>query len=204
MGDVNSTSEEDEEDLQNANAAVGGCQQQQQLREQEHQPRVELTAIESFTESIFALKNKQLQPQRDSSESAVSSFAEEALSPTALLYPHNHHHNNIDNSLAETESLEGISLQLRPTLPKKQFEIPRFSPAAAWRLLTTAETAREVTSMLKDRMEDQQSDGGSLNSGDDASHERNQEVEVTPFEKQLMSFNHSELNQIFFHFPVTQ
>ncbi|XP_053682036.1 uncharacterized protein LOC128732729 [Sabethes cyaneus] len=30
-----------------------------------------------------------------------------------------------------------ISLKLRPTLPRKQFEIPRFSPAAAWRLLTT-------------------------------------------------------------------
>lgn len=30
-----------------------------------------------------------------------------------------------------------ISLKLRPTLPRKHFEIPRFSPAAAWRLLTT-------------------------------------------------------------------
>ncbi|CAH1103415.1 unnamed protein product [Psylliodes chrysocephalus] len=30
----------------------------------------------------------------------------------------------------------GIDLQLRPILPKKQLEIPRFSPAAAWRLLS--------------------------------------------------------------------
>ncbi|XP_035785698.1 uncharacterized protein LOC118463287 [Anopheles albimanus] len=30
-----------------------------------------------------------------------------------------------------------IALRLRPTLPRKQFDIPRFSPAAAWRLLTT-------------------------------------------------------------------
>ncbi|XP_053678785.1 uncharacterized protein LOC128729157 [Anopheles nili] len=30
-----------------------------------------------------------------------------------------------------------IALKLRPTLPRKQFDIPRFSPAAAWRLLTT-------------------------------------------------------------------
>ncbi|XP_058444589.1 uncharacterized protein LOC131426144 isoform X2 [Malaya genurostris] len=36
----------------------------------------------------------------------------------------------------ETEGQE-ISLKLRPTLPRKQFDIPRFSPAAAWRLLTT-------------------------------------------------------------------
>lgn len=34
----------------------------------------------------------------------------------------------------------GIALQLRPTLPKKQLEIPRFSPTAAWRLLSSIET----------------------------------------------------------------
>jgi len=33
----------------------------------------------------------------------------------------------------------GIALQLRPTLPKKQLEIPRFSPTAAWRLLSSME-----------------------------------------------------------------
>lgn len=34
---------------------------------------------------------------------------------------------------------EDISLKLRPTLPKKQLEIPRFSPSAAWRLLSALE-----------------------------------------------------------------
>lgn len=34
----------------------------------------------------------------------------------------------------------GIALQLRPILPKKQLEIPRFSPAAAWRLLSSVES----------------------------------------------------------------
>lgn len=34
----------------------------------------------------------------------------------------------------------GIDLQLRPILPKKQLEIPRFSPAAAWRLLSAVDT----------------------------------------------------------------
>ncbi|XP_049960301.1 uncharacterized protein LOC126480931 [Schistocerca serialis cubense] len=33
----------------------------------------------------------------------------------------------------------GIALQLRPTLPKKQPEVPRFSPTAAWRLLSALE-----------------------------------------------------------------
>jgi len=35
--------------------------------------------------------------------------------------------------------MEDISLKLRPTLPKKQLEIPRFSPSAAWRLLSALE-----------------------------------------------------------------
>ncbi|KAK6624708.1 hypothetical protein RUM44_011567 [Polyplax serrata] len=35
----------------------------------------------------------------------------------------------------------GIALKLRPTLPKKQLEIPRFSPTAAWRLLSSIDMA---------------------------------------------------------------
>lgn len=37
-------------------------------------------------------------------------------------------------------SSNGIALQLRPILPKKQFEIPRFSPATAWKLLSAVES----------------------------------------------------------------
>lgn len=37
------------------------------------------------------------------------------------------------------ETSGGISVQLRATLPRKQIDIPRFSPAAAWRLLATIE-----------------------------------------------------------------
>lgn len=159
--------------------------------------RVELTAIESFAESIFAVKNKQQQQlhhhhqqQRDSSESAVSSFVEDPL-VNKLLYPppssnnNNNttsHHNNGKENFDDTESLEGISLQLRPTLPKKQFEIPRFSPAAAWRLLTTAETAREVVanSQLKEYENHDQhhQEIRSVASGNDSSS-RNPETEVS-------------------------
>ncbi|XP_062538595.1 uncharacterized protein LOC134206871 [Armigeres subalbatus] len=42
-----------------------------------------------------------------------------------------------------------ISLKLRPTLPRKHFEIPRFSPAAAWRLLTTEDDfGRDATEIF--------------------------------------------------------
>jgi len=39
----------------------------------------------------------------------------------------------------DEETGGSIALQLRPTLPKKQLEIPRFSPTAAWRLLSALE-----------------------------------------------------------------
>lgn len=42
-----------------------------------------------------------------------------------------------ENNTAKTK----IDLQLRPILPKKQLEIPRFSPAMAWRLLSNIETS---------------------------------------------------------------
>lgn len=36
-----------------------------------------------------------------------------------------------------SEGSLGIALRLRPTLPKKQRAVPRFSPAAAWRQLAS-------------------------------------------------------------------
>lgn len=36
-----------------------------------------------------------------------------------------------------SEGSLGIALRLRPTLPKKQPSMPRFSPAAAWRQLAS-------------------------------------------------------------------
>lgn len=163
--------------------------------------KVELTAIESFAESIFAMKNKQQQQQsqsqnnqqqRDSTESAVSSFADDPVSQS-LLYPGPPHHqhtglsnHNINNSHQfDEDTLEGISLQLRPTLPKKQFEIPRFSPAAAWRLLSTAETSREVNQSKGVEREHSDEDDveeglATSNSGDDDEvHELNQDTEVS-------------------------
>lgn len=45
-------------------------------------------------------------------------------------------------------SKAGIDLQLRPMLPKKQLEIPRFSPAAAWKLLSAIDTSDPATSTI--------------------------------------------------------
>lgn len=174
---------------------VGDDVAAEQAAEKDVDEKVELTAIESFAESIFAMKDKQqqLQPQRDSSESAVSSFVEDPAS-NALLYPSSNSHNHPSaRCFDDTESLEGISLQLRPTLPKKQFEIPRFSPAAAWRLLTTAETARDVTSQLRDQLmewnsKEEQMDVVSLVSGEEDEEEGNEKSQETEVRRQFYSF----------------
>ncbi|XP_062700703.1 uncharacterized protein LOC109413950 [Aedes albopictus] len=51
--------------------------------------------------------------------------------------------NDLDSEAQE------ICLKLRPTLPRKNFEIPRFSPAAAWRLLTTEDDfGRDATELF--------------------------------------------------------
>ncbi|KAJ8911059.1 hypothetical protein NQ315_015113 [Exocentrus adspersus] len=46
----------------------------------------------------------------------------------------------------------GIDLQLRPILPKKQLEVPRFSPAVAWRLLSSMEINDTVTTTASDEV----------------------------------------------------
>ncbi|RZC42870.1 cactin-like, partial [Asbolus verrucosus] len=49
-----------------------------------------------------------------------------------------------------TGSRNGIDLQLRPILPKKQLEIPRFSPAAAWRLLSAVDSNPAASTIASD------------------------------------------------------
>ncbi|KAG8312552.1 hypothetical protein J6590_020474 [Homalodisca vitripennis] len=55
-----------------------------------------------------------------------------------------HHHASGSDSLSSDPNGEEngptISLQLRPILPRKQLDIPRFSPTAAWRLLSALES----------------------------------------------------------------
>lgn len=60
----------------------------------------------------------------------------------SYLFPHSSG-SDLSSELGMDESQvsnNGIALQLRPILPKKQLEIPRFSPAAAWKLLSAVES----------------------------------------------------------------
>ncbi|XP_069672375.1 uncharacterized protein [Periplaneta americana] len=69
---------------------------------------------------------------------AVDRFAASLRVPASL---------SSDEPEDEVESGRGgIALQLRPTLPKKQLEIPRFSPTAAWRLLSQLDAHAPSTS----------------------------------------------------------
>ncbi|XP_058832525.1 uncharacterized protein LOC131690621 [Topomyia yanbarensis] len=78
--------------------------------------KTQLDAIDRFAASL--LNGSKFQPS--GSDSAASSEVDMRT----------------NSGDVESEGQE-ISLKLRPTLPRKQFDIPRFSPAAAWRLLTT-------------------------------------------------------------------
>lgn len=77
---------------------------------------------------------------------AVDRFAA-TLAPRNLLPP-NSSGSDLSSELDLEEShvsSKGIALQLRPILPKKQLEIPRFSPAAAWKLLSSVENNTPIS-----------------------------------------------------------
>ncbi|XP_076392220.1 uncharacterized protein LOC105663754 isoform X2 [Megachile rotundata] len=57
-----------------------------------------------------------------------------------------------DDNDDDRNVVENISLKLRPTLPKKQLEIPRFSPSAAWRLLSALEAPGPSTSTASEEL----------------------------------------------------
>ncbi|XP_058063346.1 uncharacterized protein LOC131213336 [Anopheles bellator] len=81
--------------------------------------RTQMDIIDRFAASLLHESRR-----FHSTDSMASSEAD--LRTLSVLSPHD----------GDPEGQE-IALCLRPTLPRKQFDIPRFSPAAAWRLLTT-------------------------------------------------------------------
>ncbi|EFA12801.2 hypothetical protein TcasGA2_TC001864 [Tribolium castaneum] len=93
----------------------------------------------------------------------VDHFASNLHSMTHIPKIANSSESDISSEIEADENTgvrNGIDLQLRPILPKKQLEIPRFSPAAAWRLLSvdtnpTASTiaSDEVPVFIEDRIE---------------------------------------------------
>lgn len=104
----------------------GGISGEEKLDNQteEDVEREQMELIDRFAESILIKQRCAM-----SSESALSSDNEE----------------NVEIRKHDPLLLQEINLQLRPTLPRKQFEIPRFSPAAAWRLLAIEDDKRDDT-----------------------------------------------------------
>lgn len=104
----------------------GGIPSEEKLDNQteEDVDREQMELIDRFAESILIKQRCTM-----SSESALSSDNEE----------------NVEIRKHDPLLQHEINLQLRPTLPRKQFEIPRFSPAAAWRLLAIEDDKRDDT-----------------------------------------------------------
>lgn len=84
------------------------------------------------------------------------------------LVPYKIQHSSSESALSSEMEMEetppnsnDISMKLRPTLPKKQLDIPRFSPASAWRLLSaidlhstnTFQEHEEGPVMMEERIE---------------------------------------------------
>lgn len=96
-----------------------------QATENESFAKIQMEVIDQFAKSIFSTPKYQC-AESESSESALSS--EEGC--------HIIHGAGIDNlSYDDENNLTQIQAHIRPTLPRRQLEIPRFSPAAAWRTL---------------------------------------------------------------------
>lgn len=97
--------------------------------------QIQMDAIDKFAESIHqGLKQTgKKHNYSDSSESVLSSVAFDdeytvrVNDESARMEAHQTNDDDDDN--------ENIQVHLRPTLPRRQFDIPRFSPAAAWRTL---------------------------------------------------------------------
>lgn len=89
---------------------------------------IETNKTQSDSKNIASTCTSNLQTYVNSSESDLSSETE----------------------LECTLKRNGITLQLRPILPKKQLEIPRFSPTAAWRMLSSVESNTATSTVASD------------------------------------------------------
>lgn len=71
----------------------------------------------------------------------VDNFASSFQTQNCIVQSQNYSGSDLSSEIENDEGqlTNGIALHLRPILPKKQLEIPRFSPAAAWKLLSALE-----------------------------------------------------------------
>lgn len=92
--------------------------------------QIHADAVDKFAESLHQkLKSSARRNNSDSSGSVLSSVAFDDEYTVRL--------NDDANRYEGTSDDDGTNIQvhLRPTLPRRQYDIPRFSPSAAWRTL---------------------------------------------------------------------
>uniref|UniRef100_A0A8D8V682 Uncharacterized protein n=1 Tax=Cacopsylla melanoneura TaxID=428564 RepID=A0A8D8V682_9HEMI len=107
--------------------------QQQEMKEivKEDNMKTNWDNIKPVKTFYFGMEEEDLrQKNNNNNESEMDRFAAEI----------HHRHSPVSDGVEEDMDINNISLHLRPTLPRKQLDIPRFSPTAAWRLLSSLES----------------------------------------------------------------
>ncbi len=85
--------------------------------------------IHTSTRDLLSASNQFLELESESTDSSLSSAFIDHF-PMHLIQTIDDHLNDPDSNP------NGIQVLVRPTLPRRQYEVPRFSPAAAWKNLT--------------------------------------------------------------------
>lgn len=88
----------------------------------------ESTGLHKSTRDLLSPANRFSELDSVSSDSSLSSALIDHF-PMHLIQTIDEHLNDPDSNPS------GIQLHVRPTLPRRQYEVPRFSPAAAWKNL---------------------------------------------------------------------
>uniref|UniRef100_A0A1B6BXV3 Uncharacterized protein n=1 Tax=Clastoptera arizonana TaxID=38151 RepID=A0A1B6BXV3_9HEMI len=92
------------------------------MSEESNKETDNIQEVDRFAESLHRRAQKSVAKSKNKSLNVTTSESE------------------ISSDAGNDENTNGISLQLRPMLPRKQLDIPRFSPSTAWRLLSTLES----------------------------------------------------------------
>lgn len=94
--------------------------------------QIQVDAIDKFAETLHQnLKQTAKKNYSDSSESVLSSVVFDDEYTIRL----NDDLQRYDGNRTSDDDAANIQVNLRPTLPRRQYDIPRFSPSAAWRTL---------------------------------------------------------------------
>lgn len=132
------------------------CEEPQPVTHKEHKDQ-QLTSHQQYHQEQ-SRPQLQSQPALQSHAQKRATVREPPAEPTRTFYFGMEQVTSIavvadDNSTSDPDDdyedgdarRDGIALHLRPILPKKQLEVPRFSPAAAWRQLSAMEVDHVVT-----------------------------------------------------------